>query len=238
MSYTLVLEWMPGDLYMSAVTARCTAPTSSYSVVWLPPNKVYQITLYCGSTSLVSFLVGAFRGKAWSYMKINDIETPRLLLRGFTKEDALWAYSIWNNPEMGQYLPDEAKEEIDDEYLKMLESLGEDEDCCYLIPVFKNSLERVGTCSFIMSKDKKVYDIAYCVHKNFWRQGYATEIAQGMINYARNQGAEKVTIYVGQENAASNRVAQKCGGKIVSESTYKKKGTDMIMKDYKYEIAL
>lgn len=69
MSYTLVLEWMPGDLYMSAVTARCTAPTSSYSVVWLPPNKVYQITLYCGSTSLVSFLVGAFRGKAWSYMR-------------------------------------------------------------------------------------------------------------------------------------------------------------------------
>ena len=61
-------------------------------------------------------------------MKINDIETPRLLLRGFTKEDALWAYRIWNNPEMGQYLPDEAKEEIDDEYLKMLEGLGEDEE--------------------------------------------------------------------------------------------------------------
>ena len=73
-------------------------------------------------------------------MKINDIETSRLLLRGFTKGDALWAYSIWNNPEMGQYLPDEAKEEIDDEYLKMLECLGEDEECCYLIPVFKNVL--------------------------------------------------------------------------------------------------
>ncbi len=77
MSYTLVLEWMPGDLYMSAVTARCTAPTSSYSVVWLPPNKVYQITLYCGSTSLVSFLVGAFRGKAWSYMSTNEKGTPQ-----------------------------------------------------------------------------------------------------------------------------------------------------------------
>lgn len=79
MSYTLVFEWMPGDLYMSAVTARCTAPTSSYSVVWLPPNKVYQITLYCGSTSLVSFLVGAFRGKAWSYMKSNKYLTIGLL---------------------------------------------------------------------------------------------------------------------------------------------------------------
>ena len=103
---------------------------------------------------------------------------------------------------------------------------------------FKNSLERVGTCSFMISDDKKVYDIAYCVHKNFWCQGYATEIAQGMIEYARRQGAEKVTIFVNQENTASNRVAQKCGGKIVSERTYKKKGTDSIMKDYKYEIVL
>lgn len=91
MSYTLVLEWMPGDLYMSAVTARCTAPTSSYSVVWLPPNKVYQITLYCGSTSLVSFLVGAFRGKAWSYMKKTsisiDMEAEKLrALRFYTEK--------------------------------------------------------------------------------------------------------------------------------------------------------
>ena len=74
--------------------------------------------------------------------------------------------------------------------------------------------------------------------RNFWGQGYATEIAQGMIAYARSQGAEKVTISVGQENAASNRVAQKCGGTIVSESTYQKKGTDIIMKDYQYEIVL
>ena len=107
-----------------------------------------------------------------SEMKIPNIETSRLILRGFTKEDALWAYSIWNNPEMGQYLPDEAKEEIDNEYLKMLEGLGEDEECCYLIPVFKDSLERVGTCSFMISEDKKVYDIAYCVHKKFWCQAH------------------------------------------------------------------
>ena len=63
-------------------------------------------------------------------MKIDVIETPRLLLRGFTKDDALWAYGIWNNPEMNQYLPDETKEEIDYEYLKQLEELGEDDECC------------------------------------------------------------------------------------------------------------
>ena len=124
------------------------------------------------------------------------------------------------------------------QYLQMLEGLGEDDECCYLIPVLKDSFERAGTWSFMISDDQKVYDIAYCVHKKYWRQGYATEIAQGMIDYARGQGAEKVTIFVGQDNAASNRVAQKCGGKIVSENTYKKRGTDIIMKDYKYEIIL
>ena len=171
-------------------------------------------------------------------MKIKPIETARLTLRGFTKEDALWAYSIWNDPEMGEYLPDEAKEDIDPEYIKELEVLGENEECCYLIPVFKKSGQPVGTCSFIPSEDKKVYDIVYCVHKEFWNQGYATEIAQGMIDYARDQGAEKVTIFVSKGNIPSNRVAVKCGGKIVSESTYKKRGTDMIMEDYLYEILL
>ena len=171
-------------------------------------------------------------------MKIESIETPRLLLRGFTPGDAMWAYRIWNDPEMGQYLPDEAMDEIDASYLKMLEGLGEDEECCYLIPVFKDTLERVGTCSFMVNEENKVYDIAYCVHKKYWGNGYATEIAQGMIEYARSQGAEAVTIFVSAENIASNRVAQKCGGVIVGENTYQKKGTDTIMKEYKYEIKL
>ena len=55
-------------------------------------------------------------------MKIESIRTSRLILRGFTKEDALWAYSIWNDPEMGEFLPDESKEDIDPEYIKMLEA--------------------------------------------------------------------------------------------------------------------
>ena len=60
--------------------------------------------------------------------KIPPIETPRLLLRGFTKEDALWAFRIWNDPEVGKYLPDEPMLEPDPEYIRELEKLGDDED--------------------------------------------------------------------------------------------------------------
>ena len=60
-------------------------------------------------------------------MRVETIETERLYLRGFQKEDAIFAISIWNDPEMGEYLPDQAMEEIDKEYLKEIEMLSEDE---------------------------------------------------------------------------------------------------------------
>ena len=65
-------------------------------------------------------------------MQIETIDTKRLYLRGFQKEDAVFAISIWNDPEMGEYLPDEAMVEIDETYLKEIEKLPEDEVCCYL----------------------------------------------------------------------------------------------------------
>ena len=46
-------------------------------------------------------------------MNIEKIETNRLYLRPFTKDDALFAISIWNDPEMGEYLGDPALETID-----------------------------------------------------------------------------------------------------------------------------
>lgn len=169
-------------------------------------------------------------------MTIEPIMTERLMLRGFVKEDALWAFHIWNDPEMGRYLPDEAMEKIDPEYLKLLESLGDDPECCYLIPIRQDTREPVGTCSWMM-RDGAI-DLAYCVHQSFWNQGYATEMARGMIEYARRQGAKRVTIYVNQDNAASRRVAEKCGGQIAAENISQKRGTDQMIREYRYDILL
>ena len=171
-------------------------------------------------------------------MKIESIESPRLIIRSFLKEDAYWAYKIWNDPEMGEYLADEAKEDVDMAYIKELEELENDQDCAYLIPISRETKKRVGTCSFLLTDGGNTYDIAYCVHKSLWNKGYATEIAQSLISYARKKGASKVSIIVNQENMASRRVAEKCDGKIVSEDTFIKKGSREVKKTYKYEINL
>lgn len=163
-------------------------------------------------------------------MKINDIETPRLLLRGFTKEDALWAYSIWNDPEMGQYLPDEAKEEIDEEYLKMLEGLGDDDECCYLIPVFKDSLERVGTCSFMISEDKKVYEPIGSLRSNPVKSEEYETLVREAFQVALAKGVhvtEKDVIsiihkfyYDYADNATSSLMRDVAAGKISELETF------------------
>lgn len=171
-------------------------------------------------------------------MKIESIESPRLIIRSFLKKDVYWAYKIWNDPEMGEYLPDEAKEDVDMAYIKELEELENDQDCAYLIPISRETKKRVGTCSFLVTDGGNTYDIAYCVHKSLWNKGYATEIAQSLISYARKKGASKVSIIVNQENMASRRVAEKCDGKIVSEDTFIKKGSREVKKTYKYEINL
>lgn len=171
-------------------------------------------------------------------MKIRPIETERLFLRGFEKDDALFAIGIWNDAETGKYLPDPAMTEIGEAYLKTVQALGEDAECCYLIAVSKETGERIGTCSFMPSEGGDAFDIAYCVSGAFWNQGYATEMAKGMLDAFRVRGGKRATVRVNRENAASNRIAQKLGFRVVGEKVYKKRGTDRTFTDYLYELDL
>ena len=171
-------------------------------------------------------------------MKVESITTERLCLRGFTPADARFAISIWNDPDMGEYLPDESMTEIDPKYLEMVEALGEDEECCYMIAEDKATHRRIGTCSFIPSADGAEYDIAYCVHRDNWRKGYATEMVGGMIDFARRHGAKFITVRINKENIASKRVAAKFGFSVTGETSYTKRGTDRVFTDYEYRLAL
>ena len=42
-------------------------------------------------------------------------------------------------------------------------------------------------------KDPKHWDLGYCVHKNHWRQGYATEMIKALINFGYENGGRKFT---------------------------------------------
>lgn len=159
-------------------------------------------------------------------MRVETIETERLYLRPFERTDARFAVSIWNDKEMGEYLLDEAMEEVSDEYLRMIEDLADDEECYYMIAESKETRERIGTCSFILTEDGATMDIAYCVLKKLWRNGYATEMARGMVAYAKAHDVEKVTISIAKDNAGSIGVARKLGCTLKEEKPCVKRGAE------------
>ena len=171
-------------------------------------------------------------------MRVETIETERLHLRPFERTDARFAISIWNDKEMGEYLLDEAMEEISEEYLRMIEDLADDEECYYMIAENKENHERIGTCSFILSEDGTTMDIAYCVLKKLWRNGYATEMARGMVEYAKAHGVEKVTISIAKDNAGSIGVARKLGCTLKEEKLCTKRGEEEVHTVCLYELDL
>ena len=61
---------------------------------------------------------------------------------------------------------------------------------------------------------------------------------QGMVEYARGRGAEKITVTVDKRNTASNGVLKKLGFGIASDGKYTKRGTNQECADYKYELLL
>ena len=171
-------------------------------------------------------------------MRVEKIETERLYLRPFERTDARFAIGIWNDKEMGEYLLDEAMEEISDEYLRMIEDLADDEECYYMIAENKETRERIGTCSFILTEDGTTMDIAYCVLKKLWRNGYATEMARGMVAYAEAHDVEKVTISIAKDNAGSIGVARKLGCTLKEEKLCVKRGAEEAHTVCLYELDL
>ena len=173
-------------------------------------------------------------------MRIETLETPRLLLRGFQPEDADFAIGMWNDAEIGRWLSDPRLEDIPDQaaYRKDIENLGEAIDCCHMVAVDKADGQRIGTCSFGPENNGRSYDIAYAVHPSQQCRGYGTEMVQALIDYARARGVGAVTIRIAQENAASTALARKGGAQVIASGSYTKGGTNEVIPDFLYELKL
>ena len=173
---------------------------------------------------------------------MNYIETGRLILRSWKPEDLPLFAEMNKDSRVMRYFPATLSDAETEAFYNRIQSEFDSKGWGLYAVEIKSTCEFIGYVGLheigFDADFTPGVEIGWRLAADYHNQGYATEIAQGMIDYARDQGAEKVTIFVSKGNIRSNRVAVKCGGKIVGESTYKKRGTDMIMEDYLYEILL
>lgn len=166
------------------------------------------------------------------------LETNRLIIRNTKKEDTNFCLNMWLDEEMGKYLSDPPREKADDRYLEWKEDIEIYDGCHYFVALSKETGNHIGSCSAVPSEDKKHWDLGYGIHKDYWREGYATEMIKELIDFCRINGAEKITADVAQANNGSNAVLKKLGFYVDKEGTFKKSSTDIIYDDYTYRLDL
>ena len=165
------------------------------------------------------------------------LKTQRLNLRSTRQEDLDDVAAIWGDKEGGKYMPDPYYKSGDE----IAEILDDTPECpVYYFVAFRIGFDEVmGTCSLgFENADTNEYSIGYNVKNEYWGNGYAVEMVQALIDFARKLGIEYITAPVAKENKASNRVMEKCGFFINGEGSFTKSGEDIVHQTFIYKLHL
>ena len=157
-------------------------------------------------------------------MKLENIETERLLLRSYCDDDRDYCLSLWSDKENGKYLSDPISENIDERYLGYFENMADDPEGYYLVCEFKETHVVCGTFCMFSSEDG--YDIGYCVDKAYWQQGIGSEMMQATLTWMKGHGAASVTCEVADDNIASMALLEKFGFVPIQKTKFRKWGED------------
>lgn len=149
----------------------------------------------------------------------------RITIRSYQKSDLDFVSRMWFDKENGQYLSDPEKEYIDEKFQRAVDEIVDSPLGYYFVAERLDTGEPVGSCCAFPDNDNEdnlVYDIGYCVHKSFWRQGYGSEIVRLLLEWIKSEGGIMVTAEAAKENKASCEMLKKLGFEIARESSFNK----------------
>lgn len=158
------------------------------------------------------------------------LRTERLIVRSWSMKDLSSAKKLWGDPKVMEFI--DSRGGLDEKQVKeKLEREIQSQDTFnvqYWALVSKANEEIVGCCGLRpYSVDEGVYELGFHIASDYWRKGYATEAAQGVIDYAFN--VLKVTkLFAGHnpENAVSKRVLERLGFRYIGDEYYEPTGLD------------
>lgn len=170
-------------------------------------------------------------------MQMPAMQTTRLLIRPTREADGAACLDIWLDDEMGRYLGDPPRAQASEAYLNFAVGIEEDDGWYPMVAFHRESGAFIGTCSVVPTEDGTCWDLGYCIHRDHWRQGYATEMVAQLIDAGKSQGIRAFTATVAQANDASNALMHKLGFRVwKADGSFRKQGTDIIYPEYVYRL--
>jgi RimJ/RimL family protein N-acetyltransferase len=148
------------------------------------------------------------------------IETPRLILREFTMEDADLIYQLNKDPQVTKYTGDPVKD------VEHGASILRDT----IIPQYalynhgrwavhtKHDHGVIGWCGLKARPEREEIDLGYRFLQSSWGKGYATEAAYASLRYGFDTlFLPRIVGRAMPANRASIRVLEKCGMRFLTE---------------------
>ena len=144
------------------------------------------------------------------------LTTPRLLLRPYRETDLAAAHAYGAIPEVSQYMDWGPNTEEDTSiFLKRCVAASKDpeEKGHFFAITLREGGRMIGGCDLgAVRQGQGASDMGYCLHPDFWGQGYATEAANVVLGLAFNAlGLHRVTATCDPDNVGSWRVMEKIG---------------------------
>ena len=144
------------------------------------------------------------------------LETKRLQLRYQRDEDFDFIIKLWTDEKITRYVGGPRNENILIKSIKnvALDPRKEKYDLWYV--VIKNSNELIGMAGLLPKEinNEQFYEINYYIEEKQWNKGFATEIANELIQYfLEKKGIQIFIAIIDKENIASTKVARKIGMK-------------------------
>lgn len=147
------------------------------------------------------------------------IETDRLTLRKFEKEDAAAMYKNWaSDPEVTKFLTWPAHTSI--EVSKWVtndwvNSYKDDNYYQWAITVKENGKEPIGSISVVHMKEEiSMMHIGYCIGQAWWHKGVTSEALKAVMDFLfKEVEVNRIEARHDPRNPNSGNVMKKCGMK-------------------------
>lgn len=152
------------------------------------------------------------------------LETSRLILREFRRDDADALARVISDPETMRFYPAPLDQAGVEQWIERNLRRYADHGHGLWAMVLKSTGDMIGDCGLTFQNVDGVneLEIGYHVRRDLWGQGLATEAARACRDYGFSRlSADRIISLIRSENVPSRRVAEKNGMKIWKESMLK-----------------
>lgn len=150
------------------------------------------------------------------------LQSPRLLLRQWTPEDARFLYQLNLDPQVLEYTGDGAFDSIQDAQI-FIENYSQ-----YQLHGFGRWLmvrhddgAKLGWCGLRRAENRLEVDLGFRIAQEYWGQGYASEAAQACLSYGHQVlGIPEIIARTHRSNLRSQHVLERIGMHFEGECAF------------------